>query len=163
MRRALLAAALASKIVLPASAATARHAPDISLVTTSGSTIRTADLKGKVVLLDFWASWCIPCRRSFPEIDALGRELAPKGLAVIAVNVDEQQKSADAFLAVHPHSMPVALDSKGKAAEAFDLKAMPSTIVLDRNGQIRFMHQGYTEKTIDQFRSEVLQLLAEGQ
>lgn len=163
MRRALIAVAVAVTALSPLLASGPKPAPDVTLVTTSGTTIRTADLRGKVVLLDFWASWCIPCRRSFPEIDALNRDLHARGLEVIAVNVDEQQKNADAFLAAHPHTMTVALDARGAAAQAFELKAMPSTIVLDRSGQVRFTHQGYTEKTIAQFRSEVLQLLAEDQ
>ena len=135
--------------------------PDITLTTLSGAPLHVADLKGNVVLLDFWASWCIPCRKSFPEVDALHRELKPRGLEVVAVNVDEQQKNADAFLAKYPHTMTVALDPRGNAARAFDLQAMPSTLIVDRAGRIRYTHQGYSEKTIGQFRSEVLQLLAE--
>ena len=135
--------------------------PDITLATLSGAPLHVADLKGQVVLLDFWASWCIPCRKSFPAVDALHRELKPRGLEVVAVNVDEQQKNADAFLAKYPHTMTVALDPRGNAARAFDLQAMPSTLIVDRAGRIRYTHQGYSEKTIGQFRSEVLQLLAE--
>jgi thiol-disulfide isomerase/thioredoxin len=158
---------IATTIALACAPAALTHAaapaviPDITLTTLSGPPLHVADLKGKVVLLDFWASWCIPCRKSFPEVDALQRELKPRGLEVVAVNVDEQQKNADAFLAKYPHTMTVALDPRGNAARAFDLQAMPSTMIVDRAGRIRYTHQGYSEKTIGQFRSEVLQLLAE--
>jgi peroxiredoxin len=150
-------------LAVPVLAAVPKVAPDITLTALSGESIRIADLKGQVVLLDFWASWCIPCRRSFPEVDALHRELKPKGLTVIAVNVDEQQKNAYTFLEKYPHTMTVAFDPKGTAAQAFDLQAMPSSMIVDRRGRVRFTHEGYTDKTISQFRSEVLQLIAEGE
>lgn len=150
-------------LVAAPKAAQLKDAPDITLTAISGKTIRIANLKGQVVLLDFWASWCVPCRKSFPEVDALHRELEPKGLVVVAVNVDEQAKNAYAFLEKYPHSMTIAFDPRGVVAEAFKLEAMPSTMIVDRSGHIRFTHQGYTEKTIGQFRTEVLQLLAEKQ
>jgi len=163
MRRHLFVVVFASLLAGSVVAAVPKNAPDITLTTLSGTPMRVADLKGQVVLLDFWASWCIPCRRSFPEVDALHRELQPKGLTVIAVNVDEQRKNANTFLEQYPHTMTIAFDPKGTAAQAFDLQAMPSSMILDRRGRIRFTHEGYTDKTISQFRSEVLQLIAEGE
>ena len=157
----ILASLLGASLVAAPKDSLITDAPDITLTAISGKTLRIADLKGQVVLLDFWASWCIPCRKSFPEVDALHRELHPKGLAVIAVNVDEQQKNAYTFLEKYPHTMTIAFDPKGAVAAAFKLEAMPSTMIVDRSGHIRFTHQGYTEKTIGQFRTEVLQLLAE--
>jgi len=161
--RRLFTLALGTLLAAPVLGAVPKEAPDITLTAVSGKPIRMADLKGHVVLLDFWASWCIPCRRSFPEVDALNRELQPKGLTVIAVNVDEQQKNAYTFLEQYPHTMTVAFDTKGAAAQAFDLQAMPSSMILDRHGRIRFTHEGYTDKTIAQFRSEVLQLMGEAE
>lgn len=139
----------------------ATPAPDVSLAIDTGSPIRLSELRGSVGLIDFWASWCIPCRTSFPAIDALQKEFRDKGFRVVAVNVDEDRRSADQFLVARPHTMTVAFDPQGKAAEAFKLKGMPSTIILDRRGSIRFTHMGYTEKTLAQFRSEILQLLGE--
>jgi cytochrome c biogenesis protein CcmG, thiol:disulfide interchange protein DsbE len=137
------------------------QAPDVTLTVDGGPNIRLSELKGKVVLMDFWASWCIPCRASFPAMNTLQKELREKGLAVVAVNVDEQRRDADRFLAERPHTMAVAFDPQGKAAEAFNLKGMPSTVLVDRHGEIRFTHMGYTEKTLAQFRSEILLLLGE--
>jgi len=141
----------------------AAAAPNITLVSADGGSAQLADLAGQVVLIDFWASWCIPCRTSFPAIDALQRELGAKGLVVIALNVDEQRKNADAFLAERPHVMRVAFDPKGQAARAFALQAMPSAVVIDRSGRIRFTHMGYTDKTVAQYRAEVVELLGEHQ
>jgi thiol-disulfide isomerase/thioredoxin len=155
----LVGAVCASRITAFSEPAT--PAPDITLNEDTGSTIRLSDLKGKVTLVDFWASWCIPCRTSFPAIDALQKELADKGLKVIAVNVDEDRRNAEQFLATRPHTMTIAFDPKGRAAEAFKLKGMPSSILIDRSGRIRFSHMGYTEKTLAQYRFEILQLLGE--
>lgn len=164
-RRSAFALVLVALLAVPLMAAapkdTAKDAPDITLTTLSGQAIRLADLKGHVALLDFWASWCIPCRKAFPEIEALRRELEPQGLTVIAVNVDEDQKNMHAFLGQFPHAMTIALDPKGSVAEAFKVNAMPSTMILDRAGRIRYSHKGYTDKSIANFRSQVLALLAE--
>lgn len=158
---ALCSLVVASLQLVSALAASPKALPAITFTAADGRSIGLAELKDKVVLLDFWASWCIPCRKSFPEIDRLAKDLEPKGLAVIAVNVDEQRKNADAFLSQYPHSMTVAFDPQGTAARAFDLQGMPSSVIVDRIGHIRFTHMGYTDKTIGQFRTEVMQLLAE--
>jgi len=161
MHRSLVTVALVASLGLPLIAAPVTVVPDIALTSDSGTSVRVTDFKGRVVLLDFWASWCVPCRKSFPEIDRLSREFANRGLQVIAVNVDEQRKKADAFLAQFPHTMTIAYDPKGVAAAAFDLQGMPSSLIVDRSGRVRFTHMGYTDKTIGQFRAEIVQLLAE--
>lgn len=154
-------------IVLAAFAAPTRgarqeiDAPDIALSGQNGSTIRLSELKGQVVLLDFWASWCVPCRVSFPAIDSLQKELSGRGFRALAVNVDEERRNADTFLASRPHVLTVMFDPKGRAAEAFQLQGMPSTVIIDRKGAIRYTHMGYTEKTIAQYRAEILALLQE--
>ena len=135
--------------------------PRVSLPMISGETVHVSDYKGKVVLLDFFASWCIPCRKSFPELELLHRQYESKGLVVIAVNVDEERKNADAFLQMFPHSMRIAFDPKGIVAEAFAVSAMPSTMIVDRSGHIRYTHKGYTEKALANMHEQVVALLAE--
>ena len=157
----LVLALLGATLIVVKASGPATEVPDLSFNDESGHTLRLADFKGQVVLLDFWASWCVPCRVSFPVVDALHKELGGRGFAVVAINVDEQRKNADSFLEVRPHTMPVVFDPKGRAAEAFELPAMPSALILDRAGRVRFRHTGYTEKTITQYRSEILQLLKE--
>jgi thiol-disulfide isomerase/thioredoxin len=162
IRHAVFVAALLTATAMGLKASTpATEVPDLSFSDESGRTLRLADFKGQVVLLDFWASWCVPCRVSFPALDALHKELGARGFSAVAINVDEQRKNADSFLEVRPHTMPVVFDPKGRAAEAFALPAMPSALILDRAGRVRFRHTGYTEKTITQYRSEILQLLKE--
>lgn len=141
--------------------AAVRQAPPISVQLDDGSRAALASYKGQVVLVDFWASWCVPCRTSFPALDALYKQYRDRGLVVIAVNVDERPSDAQAFLAARPHAMPIALDHKGEAAKAFDVQGMPTSFLIDRDGQIRFVHAGYTTKTLSGYHDEIVRLLAE--
>jgi cytochrome c biogenesis protein CcmG/thiol:disulfide interchange protein DsbE len=136
-------------------------APALELTAPDGRTARLADFRGQVVLVDIWASWCAPCKSSFPSLDALYRELHPRGLEVLAVNVDERRRDAEAFLSVHPHEMQVFLDPRGRAPEAFGADAMPSSFLIDRSGKIRFRHAGYTATTAEAYREEISRLLDE--
>ncbi len=159
-----LVATAALLMGLSVAAADARRlAPSLTLTDARDAPVQLADLRGRVVLVDFFASWCIPCRKSFPHVEALYQELHERGLTVLAVNVDERRKQADQFLQSFHYTMPVVFDPEGKAAQAFELKAMPSTVIVDRRGFIRFIHMGYTEHTLAQYRNEVLSLLGEPQ
>jgi thiol-disulfide isomerase/thioredoxin len=140
---------------------TVRRAPAVELRLMNGTIVRTADFKGKVVLVDFWASWCPPCKTSFPELDTLYQSYRERGLEVLAVNLDEHRKDADAFLANHPHVMAVAFDPKGESAVAFAVHGMPSSVVIDRSGSIRFTHMGYSGKVLDRYRDEINLLISE--
>jgi thiol-disulfide isomerase/thioredoxin len=143
------------------SAVTSKNTPNVSVHTADGANVRLADYKGRVVLIDFWASWCPPCKTSFPALDAIYREYAEQGLEVLAVNVDERRRDADAFLDAHPHRLTVLFDPKGVAPEAFGIKGMPSSFLIDRAGTIRFTHMGYTGNMDDLYREEIGQLLSE--
>jgi thiol-disulfide isomerase/thioredoxin len=135
--------------------------PNIEVHTADGATVRLSDYKGKVVLIDFWASWCPPCKTSFPALDALYRAYQEKGLEVLAVNVDERPKDAATFLAAHPHRLTVLYDAKGVSPLAFGVKGMPSSFLIDRAGNIRFTHMGYSGNVDDSYRQEIAQLLSE--
>lgn len=161
MKRIMFILAVTLAALTPLRAAEGVLAPSVQLPTTDGATVALSGLRGRIVLVDFWASWCAPCKASFPLLDALHRELATKGVTVLAVNVDERRRDMDAFLADRPHVMPVLLDPKGATAAAFRVKAMPTSFILDRLGRIRFTHAGYTAGTIQQYRQEIGALLAE--
>lgn len=143
------------------SIAIAKPTPNVVVHTAAGLTVRLADYKGKVVLIDFWASWCPPCKTSFPALDALFRAYQEKGLEVLAVNVDERPQDAAAFLDAHPHRLTVLYDAKGMSPLAFGVKGMPSSFLIDRAGSIRFTHMGYSGNVDDSYRREIAQLLSE--
>jgi thiol-disulfide isomerase/thioredoxin len=117
---------------------------------------------GKVVLLDFWASWCEPCREELPELEKLQKQYAARGLVTIAVNLDQERTDAErAAKKLGLSAVSVALDAGGDVADKYDLPKMPSLFVLDRAGVIRFLHAGYGGASeLGQLKKEIEQLLA---
>jgi thiol-disulfide isomerase/thioredoxin len=102
-----------------------------------------AALRGKVVYVDFWASWCVPCRQSFPWMNDIQAEFAPDGLVVVAVNVDQERSDAQDFLRRFPASFRVAYDPAGRLAQQFRLRGMPSSFLIDRGGNVVAVHTGF--------------------
>jgi len=140
-----------------------KAAPALTLQTAQGGSIRLGEYRGRVVLIDFWASWCAPCKKSFPALDGLSHEFQSRGLAVLAVNLDERRKDADQFLAAYPHTMMVLFDPTGAAPKAFGVQGMPTSFLIDRSGMIRFTHMGYSGNVAEQYRREIVLLLSEPQ
>jgi cytochrome c biogenesis protein CcmG/thiol:disulfide interchange protein DsbE len=121
------------------------HAPEFVLPTNSGK-IDLAEFKGKVVYLDFWASWCPPCRKSFPWLNEMQQRYGRQGFAVVAINLDKTRDLAGRFLQKIPANFTVAYDPLGKVADSYQVRGMPSSFIIDRNGQIRETHIGFREK-----------------
>jgi thiol-disulfide isomerase/thioredoxin len=117
--------------------------------------------KGKVIYVDFWASWCGPCAKSFPFMNELSRDLKDKGLQVIGINMDEAPADAQVFLARYPANFAIAADTKEQCAKGFGVQAMPSTYLVDRNGTVRHVHLGFRAGEAMELRTLVEQLLAE--
>ena len=117
---------------------------------------------GKVVLLDFWASWCEPCRQELPELEKLQKQYAARGLATLAVNLDQERAAAEqAAKKLGLSAVSVALDAGGNVADMYDLPKMPSLFMLDRAGVIRFLHAGYGgAQELPQLKKEIELLLA---
>ena len=115
--------------------------------------------RGKVVYLDFWASWCGPCRQSLPMLNELRKELRSSGFEVVAVNLDEDVADAKAFLKQFPVSYPILLDPKGKVPQKYELPGMPTSFLIDRRGKVRNVHIGFKKQDIKKIRKEVMSLL----
>jgi len=141
----------------PASSPPAR-APDFSLPGRQG-TVSLAGLAGKIVYVDFWASWCEPCRLSFPWLRTLHERYATNGLTIVAINLDKDRRAADRFLAEFPAQFLVAFDPAGKAAEAFNVSAMPSSFLVGPDGAILYSQAGFDPRetgTVEQKIKEAL-------
>ena len=118
-------------------------------------------LHGKVVLVDFWASWCAPCLHSFPWMNELQQKHAGEGLVIVAVNVDQDRALADAFLKKVPAKFRIEYDPAGNLAKQFGVQAMPTSFLLDREGNIRIRHAGFREKQREEREHEIEELLKE--
>jgi thiol-disulfide isomerase/thioredoxin len=117
--------------------------------------------KGKVVYLDFWASWCTPCRLSFPWMNTLQHAYGAKGLVVLAVNVDHDRSAADGFLARNAADFPIVYDNDGSIAETYDFKDMPTSILIGRDGRTRFVHDGFFPEREGEYAGHIQALLSE--
>jgi thiol-disulfide isomerase/thioredoxin len=116
--------------------------------------------KGKVVLVDFWASWCEPCKQSFPVMEELHKRYADRGLVIIAINVDENRPDMEAFLKKNAATFIVLRDANQKLVERTGIATMPSSFLLDRDGKVRFAHTGFRgEETRKKYEEEIEALL----
>ena len=162
MKRLLLALCLCVPLNLHAAVAEGDQAPAVRLPVLQGAADTSLEsLQGKVVYLDFWASWCGPCRVSFPQLESLRSELGPRGFEVLAVSVDEDAADAQQFLRDIPVSYPIVHDPAGATPKTYGILGMPTGYLIDRTGVVRHIHTGYKKSDGEKLRSAVLQLLGE--
>ncbi len=139
-----------------------KPAPGCTLTSFAGAEPRDLlHFKGKVVYVDFWASWCGPCAQSFPYMNKLHREYQSKGLEIVGVNLDEEPQEAQAFLTKTPAQFTVLADASGACPQAYGVKAMPSSYLIDRQGIVRHVHLGFKPGEAEQLRGMVEKLPAE--
>lgn len=105
-----------------------------------------AEYRGKVVYVDFWASWCLPCRQSFPWMNSMYRQFARDGLVILAVNMDQVRADADAFLKQYPAEFPVRFDPQGQLAQHYKVRGMPTSVLIGRDGTLLWTHEGFRSK-----------------
>jgi thiol-disulfide isomerase/thioredoxin len=143
-----------------ASTSTAVSVPTLAQLSPSGNGSLDLDaLKGRVVYLDFWASWCGPCRQSFPWMKEVQQRFADKGLVVVAVNLDKDRSLADSFIREFRPQFPVLYDKEGKLAQQYKITAMPYSMIIDREGKARYLHSGFSSEERQKLNSEIQQLL----
>lgn len=136
-------------------------APDISLTDLSGKPVSLAALKGKVVLVDFWASWCKPCREELPVLEGLQKKYGAQGLVIIGVNVDKDAGVAKKFLEDNKLNLSFTLanDAQHKVAASYAPPTMPSSYLVGRDGKVRFVHAGFRASDAKSMETEIQTLL----
>lgn len=142
LRRPFLTVLLALSAPLAFALDVGQPAPDVDLPD-SAVAQKLSDLKGKVVYVDFWASWCGPCKQSFPWMNDMQRKYGSKGLQIVAINVDAKRADADKFLAQNSTVFALAFDSKGESPKRFGVKGMPTSALIDADGKVLYVHQGF--------------------
>ena len=115
--------------------------------------------KGQYIYIDYWASWCGPCRQSFPWMNALQAKLGPKGLKVVAVNVDAKRADADKFLTHTPAQFTVAYDPQGESAKKLAIKTMPTSLLVSPEGTVLFVHSGFRTEEAGQLEGRILSMM----
>ena len=151
-------AAASAFAVAPAANASA---PDFTLRGADGRNVRLDELRGQVVLVNFWATWCGPCREEMPHLETLYEKYHKSGFVLLGVNVDDDPHVALATAAKLNVSFPVLLDTDKKVSKLYDLNTMPSTVVIDRDGKMRFLHRGYRAGTEGDYEQQIRGLLKE--
>lgn len=158
----LLTALIASLLLVSATADELRGpAPDFSLQSMDGGMVKLSDLRGQVVMVNFWATWCGPCRQEMPHLEALYQRYGDLGFTLLGVNVEEDSSGADEFLAETPVSFPILFDPENHVSELYDVVAMPSTVLVDRSGNMRFIHHGYQPGYENDYQSQIRALIRE--
>jgi len=147
--------------VIAATPTTNAVAPDFTLRGSDGRNVRLDELRGQVVLVNFWATWCGPCREEMPRLDTLYQKYHKSGFVLLGVNVDDDPRTALATAAKLGVSFPVLLDTDKKVSKLYDLNTMPSTIVIDRDGKVRYLHRGYRAGTEGDYEQQIRGLLKE--
>ena len=142
---------------LASSGLTGSSAPDFALKSSSGENLRLSEFRGDVVMVNFWATWCGPCRQEMPLLDELYSRYGRVGFSLLGVNIDDNELKAMEMVSDLGVTFPVLFDSSKTVSELYEVNAMPVTVLIDREGTVRYVHlgykPGYEEKYLDQIRS----------
>jgi len=160
MKRLLLLLLLTATPVVFA-AVSSGPAGNFTLKSATGQNIKLSEYRGQVVLINFWASWCGPCRQEMPYLDAIYQQYEPLGFTVLGINVEQDRAMADKILRDIPVTFPILFDNDNAVSELYDLDSMPLTVLVDRNGEVRYMHRGYKPGYEDEYEKQVRALVRE--
>ena len=162
MRKILATVSIAAVLAFPAVAGEiAGVAPDFTLEARNGGQVSLSDLRGDVVMINFWATWCGPCREEMPHLEALHQRYSDLGFTLLGVNVEEDSRLSDQFLAETPVTFDILFDPHNGVSELYDVIAMPSTVLVDREGNMRYIHHGYKPGYEGEYQTQVRALLRE--
>ena len=136
-------------------------APDFALKSATGENLRLSEYRGDVVMINFWATWCGPCRQEMPLLDELYSRYQRVGFNLLGVNIDDDSARAMKMIEELGVSFPVLFDSRKEVSELYDVEAMPVTVLVDREGRIRHVHHGYKPGYEDKYLDQIRSLLRE--
>jgi peroxiredoxin len=157
--QALLLAAMATAAT--AAVAPQSPAPDFTLRALAGPNLKLAEQRGRVVLVNFWATWCGPCREELPQLAKLHDKYRAAGLVLLGVNVDDDPRKAAELVTRLGLRFPVLLDTDKQVSRRYDMSAMPATVLIDRDGVVRSIHRGYRAGFEQRYDAEIRELLKE--
>ncbi len=132
-----------------------------TLAASTHSALDLSSAKGKVVYIDFWASWCAPCKASFPYMNGLKRQYPESDFQIILVNLDQNRKQADRFLSRVQAPVSSIYDPKGTIAQQYNVATMPTSILIDRQGKVRYVHKGFHPEQTHEYETHIQELLHE--
>ena len=134
-------------------------APDFTLRTMGGPNLRLQEQRGRVVMVNFWATWCGPCRQEMPQLNRLYEKYQSSGFVLLGVNVDDDSRNAADVANKLSLKFPVLLDTDKVVSHLYDLRTMPSTVLIDRDGKVRYVHPGYVQGYEQVYEQQVRELL----
>jgi peroxiredoxin len=141
--------------------ATGKPAPDFALKSDSGRNVRLSELRGQVVLVNFWASWCGPCRQELPLLNKLYTQYRNAGFALLAVNVDDDRRNGETMAKRLGLRFPTLFDTGKHVAGLYQVDTMPATVIIDRDGRVRYLHRGYYSGFETKYEQQLRELLKE--
>jgi thiol-disulfide isomerase/thioredoxin len=136
-------------------------ATEFSLSSLAGQPVALSQFKGNVVLVNFWATWCGPCQQEMPLLDQMYKKYKPAGFTLLGVNVDKEAPAVKELLARKPVSFPVLLDPENSVSRAYHVADMPSSVIIDRKGNVRYVHRGYRAGDENEYLDRIRQLIRE--
>lgn len=136
-------------------------APDFALKSLSGQNLRLSEYRGEIVLVNFWASWCGPCRQQLDVLDELHAQFSDQGLIILSVSIDRKSKRSAKFLAQLKPPFPVLRDERKSVSRLYDIDDMPLTLFIDQTGTVRAVHEGFSKDDTDLYQSQLTALMAE--
>jgi DsbE subfamily thiol:disulfide oxidoreductase len=157
----LLLAATSQAASTPAPLSPGAAAPEFELPALDGKALGTTALRGRIVLVNFWASWCGPCRTEMPILNQLAKQYGSRGVTVVGINVEPERGAALNWLKTTPVNFPVLFDADSKVSSAYRVSGMPNTVVLDRKGVIRYVHRGYAPGAENEYMDQIRALIRE--
>jgi peroxiredoxin len=160
-KRCVMASVIATTAAFAAGGDASGPAPAFTLTSLAGQPAGLSQYKGQVVMVNFWATWCGPCQQEMPLLDQMYKKYKPAGFTLIGVNVDKEAPAVKELLARKPVSFPVLLDPANEVSKAYHVDEMPSSVIIDRKGEIRYIHRGYKPGDENEYQDRIRQLIRE--